>query len=80
MDQEHVRALTQELGEELKGKFGGNYRWEGDMVHYKYRGVDAKVSFNEATLHVDVKLGLLMAALKGMIESEVNKYLDKHVV
>lgn len=79
MDREHVRAMTQELGEKLKGKFGGNYQWEGDMVHYKYSGVDAKVSFDETTLQVDVKLGLLMAALKGMIESEVNKYLDKHV-
>lgn len=79
MDREHVRNMTEELGEKLKSKFGGDYRWEGDMVHYKYSGVDAKVSFDEDTLQVDVKLGLLMAALKGMIESEVNKYLDQHV-
>jgi len=31
-------------------------------------------------VNVDVKLGLLMMALKGMIQSEVNKYLDEHVV
>lgn len=79
MDREHVRSMTQELGEKLKSKFGGDYRWEGDMVHYKYSGVDAKVSFDESHLEVNVKLGLLMSALKGMIEAEVNKYLDDHV-
>ena len=80
MDKAQLRAMTEELGQKLKAKFGGDYRLEGDLVHYKYSGVDAKVSFDESTVDVDVKLGLLMMALKGMVESEVNKYLDEHVV
>jgi putative polyhydroxyalkanoate system protein len=80
MDKAQLRAMTEELGQKLKAKFGGDYRLEGDLVHYKYSGVDAKVSFDESTVDVDVKLGLLMMALKGMVEAEVNKYLDEHVV
>jgi len=80
MDKVQLRAMTEELGQKLKAKFGGDYQLEGDLVHYKYSSVDAKVSFDESTVNVDVKLGLLMMALKGMVESEVNKYLDTHIV
>lgn len=79
MDEVHLRTMTEELGQKLKAKFGGEYHLEENIVHYTYHSADAKVSFNETTVSVDVKLGLLMMAYKGMIESEVNNYLDEHV-
>lgn len=79
MDEAHLRVMTEELGQDLKAKFGGDYRLEGNIVHYQYHSADAKVSFDESLVTVDVKLGLLMIAFKGMIESEVNSYLDKHI-
>ena len=79
MDEVHLRIMTEELGQKLKAKFGGEYHLEENIVHYTYHSADAKVSFNETTVSVDVKLGLLMMAFKGMIESEVNNYLDEHV-
>ena len=69
MEKEQVRTM--------KAKHGGDYCWEGDTVHYKHSGIDAKVSFDDKTVRVDVTLGLLMSAFKGMIESEVSKYLDE---
>jgi len=79
MDEEQLRSMTEELGQKLKAKFGGEYHLEGNIVRYNYHGADARVSFNETTVQVDVKLGLLMMAFKGMIESEVNGYLDEHI-
>jgi putative polyhydroxyalkanoate system protein len=79
MDEEHLRSMTEELGQKLKSKFGGEYHLEGNIVHYTYHSADAKVSFDETRVNVDVKLGLLMMAFKGMIESEVNNYLDEHI-
>jgi putative polyhydroxyalkanoate system protein len=79
MDEEQLRSMTEELGQKLKAKFGGEYHLEGNIVHYTYHSADAKVGFNETTVQVDVKLGLLMMAFKGMIESEVNNYLDEHI-
>lgn len=79
MDEEHLRSMTEELGQKLKAKFGGEYHLEGNIVHYTYHSADAKVSFDETKVVVDVKLGLLMMAFKGMIESEVNNYLDEHI-
>ncbi|WP_438951759.1 polyhydroxyalkanoic acid system family protein [Porticoccus sp.] len=77
MEKEQVRAMTEELGQKLKAKHGGDYCWEDDTVHYKHSGIDARVSFDDKTIRVDVKLGLLMGAFRGMIESEVTKYLDE---
>lgn len=79
MDEEHLRSMTEELGQKLKSKFGGEYHLEENVVHYTYHSADAKVSFDETRVIVDVKLGLLMMAFKGMIESEVNNYLDEHI-
>jgi putative polyhydroxyalkanoate system protein len=79
MDEEHLRSMTEELGQKLKSKFGGEYHLEDNVVHYTYHSADAKVSFDETRVVVDVKLGLLMMAFKGMIESEVNNYLDEHI-
>lgn len=80
MDEAHLRAMIEELGQKLKAKFGGEYHLDGNIVHYNYHSADATVSFDETTVKVDVKLGLLMMAFKGMIESEVNGYLDEHIV
>lgn len=79
MDEEDLRSMTEELGQKLKSKFGGEYHLEENIVHYTYHSADAKVSFDETRVFVDVKLGLLMMAFKGMIESEVNNYLDEHI-
>lgn len=79
MDEVDLRTITEDLGKKLKAKFGGDYSLEDNLVHYSYHSADAKFSFNETTVKVDVELGLLMFAMKGKIESEVNRYLDEHI-
>ena len=60
MEKEQVRTMTEELGQKLKAKHGGDYCWEGDTVHYKHSGIDAKVSFegmieSEVSKYLDEK-------------------------
>lgn len=76
-----IRNRAEKMVEGLKKKHGGEYSWQSDdCVNYKYSGVNATVKFTEEKLDVDVKLGLLMMALKGMLEKEINDYLDKELV
>ena len=79
MDEQHLRVMIEELGQKLKAKFGGEYHLEPNVVHYNYHSADATVSFDSSTVNVEVTLGLLMMALKGMVESEINSYLDEHI-
>jgi len=79
MTEAQLRSLVGDLGEKLKSKFGGEYKLEDDSVSYIYRGVDAEISFDKSYVKVDIKLGLLMSALKGKIEYEVNGYLNNWI-
>ena len=76
MDELQLQALIERLGKKLKDKFGGDYQLEGNSVHYVYHGADAKISFDEFMVKVEVKLGLIMSTVKGKVELEVNSYLD----
>jgi len=79
MTEAQLRSLVEDLGEKLKSKFGGEYKLENGSMSYIYRGVNAEISFDRSYVKVDIKLGLLMTALKGKIEYEINSYLDNWV-
>ena len=51
--------------------------WSGDKVTLKRSGVEAQLEVDERRVKVDVKLGMLMSAMSGMIQSEIERSLDK---
>jgi len=78
LDAGHLRERLEQLGETLVAKYGGEYRWQDNRIHYSYAGgVDAWVSYSDDLVTVEGRLGLLMSAFKGMIQSEVESYLDR---
>ncbi len=77
---EELRELIENLARDIQGRLGGKYHWEGDhCVRYQYTGVDANLTFDESVVTVKVTLGLLMLALKGMLEREIHEHLDDHL-
>ena len=79
MDELQLQDLIERLGKKLKDKFGGDYQLESNLVHYTYHVADAKISFDKSMVKVEVKLGLLMSAIRGKIELEINSYLDDYI-
>ncbi|MBV1930112.1 MAG: polyhydroxyalkanoic acid system family protein [Porticoccaceae bacterium] len=75
-----IRAKASDLAEQLAGRFGGKYQWQGDNLHYKRSGVNACIACTEQDIIVDISLkGLMVSALRGTIESEVKNTLSKHL-
>ena len=75
-----LRKRAERLAKQLQSEFGGNYRWEGNTVHYNYSGgIDARLTLQENDILVDVKLGVLMLMLKKRLQAEIERYLDKHL-
>lgn len=72
-----IRAKASELADQLASKFGGEHEWEGDNLNYKLTGIDACIACTTEDIVVDIKLGMMMAALRGTIETEVGNLLDK---
>jgi putative polyhydroxyalkanoate system protein len=80
LDDGTLRKRAERLAKQLQSEFGGDYRWEGNTVHYSYSGgIDARLTLQENDILVDVKLGVLMLLLKKRLQAEIERYLDKHL-
>ena len=80
LDNRTLRKRAERLARQLQDEFGGDYRWEGNTVHYNYSGgIDARLTLQDDDILVDVKLGVLMRLLKNRLQQEIERYLDKHL-
>ena len=75
-----LRKRVESLAKELQGRFGGDYRWDGNTLHYTYSGgIDARLTLTREDVDISVKLGLMMRMMKARLEAHINKYLDEHL-
>ena len=70
-----ARRAVEDIAVRLGQRFGLDYRWEGDTLHFRRAGVDGRILLAPGWLHVQASLGLLMAGLRGPIEQELRRVL-----
>lgn len=66
------------LAEDLAQKFDIDYGWDGDTLVFERPGVEGQITIDDASIHVEARLGVLLMLLKGRIEEEVHRYLQDH--
>jgi len=76
----HDEALTaaDDLSRDLAEKFGIDYGWEDEVIHFERPGVHGQILVQETELRIQANLGLLLMMLKGPIEQEIVRYLKEH--
>lgn len=80
MGRDELVAHVEELADTIVSRYGGDYRWEGDVLCYDYSGgVSAKISCTASDITVDVKLAMLMGMFKGPLSREIESYLDRKI-
>ena len=72
-----ARKAVEEVAQKLAERFEFEYEWDGDDLHFNRSGVDGKIALKPKELHVTAKLGFLLAAMKGPIESEIRRVLGE---
>lgn len=77
MAPERAREAVQELADKLTERFGVTCHWEGDILHFDRSGIEGRIAVLPSQLRVTAELGFLFAAMKGPIESELRRVLDK---
>ena len=70
-----ARRAVEELVRQLGRRHGLDWRWEGDTLHFRRPGVDGRILLAPGLLHVQARLGLLLAAMRGPIEQELRRLL-----
>ena len=76
----HAEALTaaEELSCDLAKKFGIDYGWENEVIHFERPGVRGQILVYDSELRIQANLGILLMMLKGPIEQEIIRYLEEH--
>ncbi len=75
-----ARQAVQEVADKLAGRFGAACHWSGDHMEFSSSGVDGRIALGPGEVRVTARLGLLMSAFKGPIESEIRRVLDERFV
>lgn len=58
-------------------KFGIRHEWDGDRVEFSRGGVQGHIEIELHAVHVHARLGLMLAAMKPVIEREIQSCLDR---
>ena len=76
----HEEALNaaDELSVDLAEKFGIDYGWEEEVIHFERPGVTGQIEVKDSELRIQANLGFMLMMLKGPIEQEIVSYLEKH--
>jgi len=76
----HEDALTaaDELSCDLSEKFGIDYGWEDEVIHFERPGVHGQIFVQDSELRIQATLGFMLMMLKRPIEQEIERYLESH--
>ena len=79
LDQAHIREQVQHLADKLASELGAKYQWQGNRLHFERTGAKGNILITEGNVEFELKLGMLLAPLKGKVEKTVTEYLDQHL-
>ncbi len=72
-----ARDAITEVAQKLHERFDVSTRWEGQMLHFSRSGVDGAIELLPGAVRVKAELGFLLSAMKGMVESEIQRVLTE---
>ncbi|MEM1412216.1 MAG: polyhydroxyalkanoic acid system family protein [Pseudomonadota bacterium] len=78
MERAEAQQAADDLSRDLAEKFGIDYGWEGDTIHFERPGVQGQIDVTSDEIHIQAHLGFMLALLKTPIEDEVTRYLREH--
>lgn len=78
MNHADAQQAADDLASDLAEKFGIDYGWDENVIHFERPGVNGTITVGKHQIHVAAQLGLLLALLKIRIEEEIRKYLQSH--
>ena len=74
---EGARAAADRMMASLEQRFGLRGRWDGNVLRFERQGVTGHLAVDEDKLHLAVSLGFLLRAMRGSIQAEVLRELDR---
>lgn len=74
---ETARIKVEDIAKQLKEKLDADYSWDGDTLNFKRAGASGHINVTDESMDLEIKLGLALTPLKGMIEKTILENLDQ---
>ncbi len=74
-----TKAAVEHVAKAISSRYGIAHQWVGDELHFTRSGVKGRITIASNDVHVRVDLGLMMGAMKPLIEREIERQLDEHL-
>jgi putative polyhydroxyalkanoate system protein len=71
-----AKDVAEKIAKDLQKRFALEYAWEGDHVNFERPGISGRMLVGKDDIRLDVKLGLLLAMVKPVLEKEIHAQLD----
>ncbi|MBD9537677.1 polyhydroxyalkanoic acid synthase [Stenotrophomonas sp. ATCM1_4] len=75
LSEDNARSAIAEVAQKLQERFDVTTRWEGQVLHFARSGVEGGIELLPGAVRVKAELGFLLSAMKGMVESEIQRVL-----
>jgi len=72
-----AREQVEKIAENLKEKLNSEYTWEGNTLKFKRSGASGTIDVSDNSFDLEIKLGLALRPMKGMIEKTILDNLDQ---
>ena len=73
-----AKRAAEEMARELKKAFELEYEWHGNALHFHRSGVEGHLTLEHKAVHIEARLGFLLAMVKPKIEQHIHDNLDRN--
>ena len=72
-----ARKSVEKVARQIADKFDVEYGWKGSVLHFERVGVHGSIAVEDGLVHVKAHLSFLLSAIRGPVEAEIHRVLDK---
>lgn len=77
LGREAAREKAEQLAAKLANDYGVRCEWQGDVLEVRRSGADGRIEVEDDRVRVLLNLGLLLSAMGGSVQSQIERALDK---
>jgi len=72
-----ARKAVEKVAKAVAKRFDVEYGWEGNTLHFERPGVSGHIALAKGTVKVAAQLSFLLLAIRGAVEQEIQRHLEK---
>ena len=78
MSAKAARKAAEKIASQLDEEFDLAYEWDDNVLVFKRSGVSGELVVEKKEVHIRVRLGFLLMAIRPRIEAEIHRFFDEN--